>query len=130
VTDFFIDGDNDSELRKIDAEIAAMLGWHGIRFDESEGSVCGYSPDGSGSVRFNLHYYTLCANSAGFVVDWLAAKGYMVTVYTRLYRHRGIRSRCCVTNPSDLKVMVYTEADTRPLAICRAALEARERWGE
>jgi len=66
------------------------------------------------------------------IIDWLVEQGYMITVYTGQYRDQGVKARCCILRAGDLATSdgVDAIANKRPLAICRAALKARERWGE
>lgn len=76
---------------------------------------------------------SLFENDAGLIIDHLVAQGYLITVYTGQYRDQGIKSRCCILHTRDV-LNAYGAADaianTRPLAICRAALKTRERRGE
>lgn len=75
-----------------------------------------------------LPRYSADENDAGLVLDYLATQGYMITVYSGPYRDEGIKARCCILRPRDID-RVDAVADTRPLAICEAALMAVERWG-
>ncbi len=93
--------------REMDARIAELMGWASIALKPS----------------------TL-EDDAGIVVDDFVATGHAVTVYTGQYQDQGVKSRCCIVWLADLAAgPVDAIADTRPLAICRAALKARERWG-
>ncbi|MCP4540663.1 MAG: hypothetical protein GY832_26290 [Chloroflexi bacterium] len=125
---------------ELDAKIAGLMGWTSATED------CGYGP-----VKLWLDEHGDCIASqenwgpatditcvrwspsedeghAGLVLDYLAARGYAPGVFTDLKDRRGDSVACVlVKGPGEV---LRTEADTRPLAICLAALEAVERWGE
>jgi len=72
-----------------------------------------------------------CESSAGLVLNRIVALGWMVTVYTGPYKNQGVKCRCCIMRgPQDFVLGgVDVVAETRSLAICRAFVEAMERWG-
>jgi len=79
-----------------------------------------------------LPRYSGNETDAGLVLDRIAAQGWAVTVYTGPCPDRGIVHRCCIMRqPGDavLDGVVDVIAETRPLAICQAFVEACERWG-
>lgn len=80
-------------------------------------------------VPSRIHYSSRDEDMAGLIVDRLATQGYAITVYTGQYQDQGARRRCCILRLDDMAAgPVDAIADTRPLAIYRAALKARERW--
>ena len=81
------------------------------------------------------HYFSPSSieDDAGKVQSRLVASGLMITVYTGIYCAQGVKCRCCIMRgPHDLDSGgIAVVADTRPLAICKAALEAKARgWIE
>ncbi|MCP4540664.1 MAG: hypothetical protein GY832_26295 [Chloroflexi bacterium] len=116
---------------ELDARVAALMGWKQVTpdtwvngrllyqtrpLDEIDDMALDFGPSD-------------CEDDAGLVLNRLAAQGYMITVYYGRYRDEGIKARCCVLRPRDID-RVDAVADTRPLAICKAALIAAERWGK
>jgi hypothetical protein len=73
-------------------------------------------------------------SDSGIVQDHMAELDWMVTMYTGPHPdYDEPVKRCCIMRgPQDgiLGTMVDVIADTRPLAICGAFVEAMERWGE
>jgi hypothetical protein len=105
---------------ELNRQVAALTGWSDL-----------FSPATS-------------AQDADLLIDRLAALGWMITVFTGPYArvvfdddnqaHLKIetRARCCIMRgPQDaiLDSVVDVVADTRPLAICRAFIQAMEKWG-
>ena len=131
--------------REIDTLMAEMMGWTCTIEDD---------PANTAFLDANQNYYIISdwliqvqrgtlfmpsrsEDSAGIVADWLVAQGLSLGVFTGRRDDKGqsvkapdgkIVSSCVIVlGPGNV---TKATADTRPLAICRAALKARERWGE
>lgn len=80
-----------------------------------------------------LPHYQSDENDAGLILDHIASLGWMVTVYTGEPHlgHDGPVNRCCIMRGTQDFVLggVDVIAETRPLAICEAFVQAMERWG-
>lgn len=113
--------------RELDAKIAELMGWADVAFCEKNEGWFGYLPDGPRATRFGISYYSICENSATVLIGRLTELGCKVVVTHWPQCNGDTAVRCCVTRK---KVSVDAIAKTRPLAICRATLKARERRGE
>ena len=116
---------------ELNRQIATLMGWtptdeRDVWLDADEqahvvGFVAGdFNPTG-------------CENSAGLLIDRMAALGWMMTVYTGPYPGLGTVRRCCIMrHPGDAMLggMIDEIADTRPLAISLAFIRAMERWSD
>lgn len=70
-------------------------------------------------------------DDAGLILDYIGALGWMITRYTGPHPdHDGPVNRVCIMRgPQDFVLGgVDVIADTRPLAICEAFVQAMERW--
>ena len=116
--------------RKLDAQLAQLIGLRDVEYDKVGGQWTGIKKGVNRHVVLP-HYSTLECDS-GTVLDHIAALGWMVTVYTGPYKNQGVKCRCCIMrSPQDFVLGgVDVVAETRPLAICRAFVEAMERWGD
>ena len=123
---------------KLDTLMAELMGW--TRTIEDDPANVAFLDDDQNYYiisdwpiqvqRGTLFGPSVSEDSAGIVTDWLVAQGYAITVYTGQYQDQGVKARCCILHLADLPAgPVDAIADKRPLAICRAALKARERWG-
>lgn len=80
------------------------------------------------SAELDLMVARLMGWEKSLVIDRIAALGWAVTVFTGGW-HGITLVRCCIMRtPNGPAVDVV--ADTRPLAICRAFIQAMERWGD
>jgi len=124
---------------KLDIRMAELMGWIG---DEDN------DPENIAYLDDKMNYYiisdwpiqvqrgtlfgpSVSEDSAGIVTDWLVAQGHMTVVYSDI-EDGGPVYRCYIHvrgNGNLFSSWVDAIANKRPLAICRAALKARERWG-
>lgn len=83
-------------------------------------------------LQISLFNPTECAECAELVLDRIVALGWMVTVYTGPYKEQGVKCRCCIMRgPQDFVLGgVDVIAETRPMAICKAFVQAMKRWGD
>lgn len=71
-----------------------------------------------------------CENSAGLVLNRIVALGWAVTVFTGGWHGVNLIRCCIMRTPATAEYTADVTADTRPLAICRAFVQAMERWGD
>ena len=118
---------------ELNGQIAALLGWTDITLD-GWGRGTPPSLDLSSTTYKSEYLPRFSANmtSADKIVDYIAALGWMVTIYTGPYKDQGVKCRCCIMRGLQDFVLggVDAVADTRPLAICQAFIEAMERWSD
>lgn len=102
---------------ELDQAISRLAGWD---YDE------GYGWDDGEARRPSSN-----ENDAGCILDRIAALGWMVTVFTGPHWDSGVSAliRCCILRGVG-GPMVDVVAETRPLAICRAFIQAMERWSD
>ncbi len=129
---------------KLDIRMAEMMGWTpGVEdYEDGNGPVKLWLDERGNMIAYQEDYWEIDAacgrwspsediSHADLIIDHLVTQGHAVTVYTGQYRDQGVKACCCILRAGDLATSdgVDAIADKRPLAICRAALKARERWG-
>ena len=129
--------------RKLDIKVAKLMGWTpGVEdYEDGNGPVKLWLDERGNMIAYQEDYWEIDAacgrwspsediSHADLIIDHLVTQGYAVTIYTGQYQDQGAKARCCILHLADLPAgPVDAITDKRPLAICRAALKARERWG-
>lgn len=121
---------------ELDLQVARLMGWREMQPGNWE-DVGIYWIVKNGETKTSTDDNSLfCpsgkAGHADLILDRIAALGWMVTVYTGPYKDQGIKCRCCIMRgPQDFVLGgVDVVADTRPMAISKAFVQAMERWGD
>ena len=124
---------------ELNRQVAELMGWTDIResdgWDGPEWEIVSHLEGVNPATgRFDhLSNFTVCENAAGLVLDRIAELGLTAIVYTSPCPRRGTIRRCCIMcHPDDIILggAVDVTADTRPLAISQAFVEAMKRWGD
>lgn len=114
------------EYRQLDMLIAENLEWREVGYDKIGGEWTGIKRG------LNTHAviprYSKLECDSGLILDRIAALGWAVTVFTSGW-HGKTQIRCCIMRAPGGPV-VDVVAETRPLAICRAFVQAMERWND
>ena len=115
---------------ELDLAVAQLMGWNQV----SENTWRNQTGDfyqaqdwivDEGNRKFEP---SRCENCAGLVLDRICALGWASTVFTGGWGGKTL-IRCCIMH-SPNGPAVDVQAETRPLAICRAFIQAMERWDD
>lgn len=110
----------------LNLKIAHLMGWTGIT--QNRNMPTNYSGERPDGTYGSMWLYTTNEECGTLILDHIAALGWAATVFTGGWHGKRLIRCCVMQTPNGPAVDVV--AETRPLAICQAFVQAMERWGD